>query len=185
MCFHSPYNKLVVKSVGRLLYNDFVRDPAGVEPGLAKALAQWHPEQIAPSTTYADRGLDTALKKASAEVYALKCAPSATLSKEIGNSYTGALWMNLVSLVCHIVRATRGRAAERGRAGGCGRGRGRGRENRASAHTQRDTRRALGTHTDCSAASVPIDPPSSSTRLTRTPPPANLASPSRPSSGTT
>lgn len=104
MCFHSPYNKLVVKSVGRLLYNDFIRNPTGCDPQLAKALGQWHPDQIAPSTTYADRGLDTALKKLSADVYASKCAPSAALSKEIGNSYTGALWMNLVSLV-HNVRA--------------------------------------------------------------------------------
>jgi hypothetical protein len=110
MCFHSPYNKLVVKSVGRLLYNDYVRNPTGVDAPLAKALAQWHPDSIAPNTTYSDRGLDAALKKISAEVYASKCAPSAALSKEIGNSYTGALWMNLVSLVHNIVRADRAAA---------------------------------------------------------------------------
>ncbi|KAJ1636891.1 hydroxymethylglutaryl-CoA synthase [Pavlovales sp. CCMP2436] len=102
LCFHSPYNKLVVKSVGRLLYNDFVRNPTTCDPALSSALAQWHPDSVSPSTTYADRGLDTALKKASAEVYNAMCAPSAQLSKEIGNSYTGALWMNLVSLVSNV-----------------------------------------------------------------------------------
>lgn len=105
MCFHSPYNKLVVKSVGRLLYNDYVRNPEGCDPALGEALAQWHPDAVPPGTTYADRGLDGALKKISAQVYAQKCAPSAALSKEIGNSYTGALWMNLVSLVHNVVRA--------------------------------------------------------------------------------
>jgi len=102
MCFHSPYNKLVVKSVGRLLYNDFVRTPTGAKPELTEALSQWHPDSVAPSTTYADRGLDSALKKISAAVYKEKCAPSAALSKELGNSYTGALWVNLVSLVSNI-----------------------------------------------------------------------------------
>lgn len=111
MCFHSPYNKLVVKSVGRLLYNDYVRSPDGCAPELSKALGQWHPDSVAPSTTYADRGLDTALKKLSADVYNAKCAPSAALSKEIGNSYTGALWMNLVSLVHNVVRAAARAAA--------------------------------------------------------------------------
>lgn len=105
MCFHSPYNKLVVKSVGRLLYNDFVANPAGCDPGLAEALAQWHPDSVTPASTYADRGLDAALKKVSAPVYKAKCSPSALLSKELGNSYTGALWVNLTSLVDQIVRA--------------------------------------------------------------------------------
>ncbi|KAG8468027.1 hypothetical protein KFE25_007079 [Diacronema lutheri] len=109
MCFHSPYNKLVVKSVGRLLYNDYVRSPDGCAPELSKALGQWHPDSVAPSTTYADRGLDTALKKLSADVYNAKCAPSAALSKEIGNSYTGALWMNLVSLVHNVRSALEGK----------------------------------------------------------------------------
>mmetsp|Transcript_2387 Transcript_2387/g.6970 ORF Transcript_2387/g.6970 Transcript_2387/m.6970 type:complete len:504 (+) Transcript_2387:121-1632(+) len=102
MCFHSPYNKLVVKSVGRLLYNDFVNNPTGCKPELAAALEQWHPDSVAPAATYADRGLDKALKKLSADVYKAKCAPSAALSKELGNSYTGALWVNLVSLVSNI-----------------------------------------------------------------------------------
>lgn len=105
MCFHSPYNKLVVKSVGRLLYNDYVRNPSGCAPELREALSAWHPDSVPPASTYADRGLDGALKKLSAPVYKAKCQPSASLSKELGNSYTGALWVNLVSLVDSIVRA--------------------------------------------------------------------------------
>lgn len=104
MCFHSPYNKLVTKAVGRCLYNDFVRDDASAPTATAEALAEWHPEKVDPTSTYADRALETALKPLSAPVYKAKCAPSAGLSKQIGNSYSGALYVNLAAL-CDSQRA--------------------------------------------------------------------------------
>jgi hypothetical protein len=39
LLFHSPYNKLVQKSIGRLLYNDYVRNPKGVAPELATVIS--------------------------------------------------------------------------------------------------------------------------------------------------
>jgi len=99
LLFHSPYNKLVSKAVGRCLYNDFVRSEDEVDKDLAEALAPWKPDLVPPSSTYADRGLDKALKQASAASYKEKCAPGAYLSKQIGNSYTGALYVNLAALL--------------------------------------------------------------------------------------
>jgi len=99
LLFHSPYNKLVQKSVGRLLYNDFVRAPSSCRVDLQEALQPWHPDQVDPKSTYNDRDLDKALKKASEKVYATKCKPGASLSQQVGNSYTAALYINLLSLV--------------------------------------------------------------------------------------
>ena len=52
LIFHSPYNKLVQKSIGRLLYNDFVRNPETCGDALSSALADWHPAKVDPTTTY-------------------------------------------------------------------------------------------------------------------------------------
>ena len=60
--FHSPYNKLVQKSFGRLLYLDIRHGKRE-----ADAVADWADVDIA--VTYEDKGLETALKKLSAPVY--------------------------------------------------------------------------------------------------------------------
>eukprot|EP00457_Paulinella_chromatophora_P007132 gb/GEZN01007152.1/.p1 GENE.gb/GEZN01007152.1/~~gb/GEZN01007152.1/.p1 ORF type:complete len:485 (+),score=58.48 gb/GEZN01007152.1/:25-1479(+) len=98
-CFHSPYNKLVQKSLGRIMYNDFVRNPTGCDPALAAALAAFHPDKVPPQTTYSCRDLDKALKTLSAQKYKEKCTATGYLSKQIGNSYTAAMYVNLLSLV--------------------------------------------------------------------------------------
>jgi len=111
LLFHSPYNKLVAKAVGRCLYNDFVRSSDEVPAELAEALAPWKPDAVPPSSTYADRGLDKALKQASASTYKEKCAPGAYLSKQIGNSYTGALYVNIAALLYTQRAALEGKTA--------------------------------------------------------------------------
>ena len=73
--------------------------PAQAEAELADVLAPWAADAVSLSSTYTDRGLDKALKQASADVYKAKCADGAFLSKQIGNSYSSALYVNLAALV--------------------------------------------------------------------------------------
>lgn len=101
--FHSPYNKLVQKSLARLFYLD-VRSGRAVESpatamtnGAVAKLAKW--KDCPLEETYKDKDLETALKSASADVYSEKVAPGCVASKLIGNTYTASVWLNLACLV--------------------------------------------------------------------------------------
>lgn len=89
--FHSPYNKLVQKSFGRLLFLDMLNgyvDSAPVQKWLTMPIEK----------TYEDKELETALKKASSEGYKKKVDISCKVSKQIGNTYTASVYMNLANL---------------------------------------------------------------------------------------
>jgi len=102
--FHSPYNKLVQKSLARVFFCDIragrVSSPA-IEAKWAAASAE---------ATYKDKDLETALKEASAECYQSKVAPGCVASKLIGNTYTASVWLNLACLVAAQGRALDGKA---------------------------------------------------------------------------
>jgi hydroxymethylglutaryl-CoA synthase len=55
ICFHSPYTKLVQKSFGRLLYNDFKRDPDAEKFGGLRGLGF---ENVTREESFLDRGLE-------------------------------------------------------------------------------------------------------------------------------
>jgi len=97
--FHSPYNKLVQQSFARLFVNDARRLAAAGQP---------LPEYLAPLAPWADAEyegtiMDRDLMKASTEVaaayYADMVGPGDKLSKNIGNTYTAAVFANLLCLV--------------------------------------------------------------------------------------
>lgn len=90
--FHSPYNKLVQKSMARIYYQD-------IRAGRIECakVSKWKAADI--ESTYKDKELETKLKEVSASTYAEKVATSCTASKLIGNTYTAAVWMNLACLV--------------------------------------------------------------------------------------
>lgn len=90
--FHSPYNKLVQKSFARLLYQDMRRGAADATP-----VEQW--KDTPPENTYEDKGLEAALKAPSAPLYKQKVADGCKISKQIGNTYTASVYMNLAGLV--------------------------------------------------------------------------------------
>lgn len=92
--FHSPYNKLVQKSFGRLIYLDAISGSSSEE---AVALSKW--QSVPPSETYEDKELETALKSLTGPLYASKVAPACEVSKQIGNTYTASVYMNLANLV--------------------------------------------------------------------------------------
>jgi len=93
--FHSPYGKLVQKSVARLLFNEFKRDPRpdfqGVYNGLEKMKA------LKLEETYFDKTVESSFSKLSSDIYAKKTKESLLLSTEVGNMYTASLYSCLVS----------------------------------------------------------------------------------------
>jgi hydroxymethylglutaryl-CoA synthase len=96
VCMHSPYQKLVQKGFARLLYGDFVDAPAA--PEFAGDAQRW--AGVPAAETVNDRDAEKCFVGLAKERFASKCAPSDTVSKACGNSYTAAVYMNLLSLVC-------------------------------------------------------------------------------------
>lgn len=90
--FHSPYNKLVQKSFGRLLFQDMVM---GITDN--SSVSKWLSMPV--EKTYEDKELETALKAASSAGYKAKVDISCTTSKKVGNTYTASVWLNLATLV--------------------------------------------------------------------------------------
>ncbi len=90
--FHTPYNKLVQKSLSRLLFLDATMGKLKVE-GLEKFLS------VPLEQTIDNKEIEAALKSRSASDYTLKVKDSAELSKQIGNTYTASLYMNLACLI--------------------------------------------------------------------------------------
>lgn len=90
--FHSPYCKLVQKSVGRLAFNDFKRSPddyLGLEKFKDSKLEE----------TYFDRDVEKAFMVNSQEVFENKTKPSLLAANQVGNMYTASLYGGLVSLL--------------------------------------------------------------------------------------
>lgn len=93
--FHSPYNKLVQKSFARLVYQDMMAgrmDNSGIQKWL----------DVPVASTYEDRELETVLKGVAGPLYKQKVAVGCELSKQIGNTYTASVYMNVANLVSAI-----------------------------------------------------------------------------------
>ena len=90
--FHSPYNKLVQKSFARVVFQDML---AGRLDG--SQVAKWAAAPL--ELTYEDKALESKMKELSAAYYTEKVDPSCELSKQIGNTYTACLYMNLANLL--------------------------------------------------------------------------------------
>ena len=99
--FHAPYNKLVQKSYARLFFLDARRKSKLLAQDdntkSNNVLDEWVAKPI--EDTYADRSLDSALKKISAASFKEKLVDANAASKEIGNTYTASVFFGLASLV--------------------------------------------------------------------------------------
>ena len=103
--FHTPYCKLVQKSVARLTFLDSYRkslcsdqvDGAPLEMphlnGLAKHLAN------GLQATYFDKALEKKIVANSVEEFAKVTKPSLKIASLVGNLYTGSIFASLISLV--------------------------------------------------------------------------------------
>jgi hydroxymethylglutaryl-CoA synthase len=90
--FHSPYNKLVQKGFSRLIFQDMCL-------GLidSSLIQKW--KDIPLQRTYDDKELETVLKQLSNDEYKKKVEICCKLSKQVGNTYTASVYLNLANLV--------------------------------------------------------------------------------------
>lgn len=93
--FHSPYCKLVQKSVARLMFNDFLCDQ---EPeGTFRDLQVYR--DVNREDTYFNRDLETVFMTISKSVFKDKTEPSLLLANQVGNMYTPSVFGGLVSFL--------------------------------------------------------------------------------------
>ncbi|KAL4617632.1 hydroxymethylglutaryl-CoA synthase, cytoplasmic-like [Arapaima gigas] len=98
MIFHSPYCKLVQKSLARLVLNDFLSDPnPNTEGGIFSGLEAFR--EVKPEETYFDRDVEKAFMKASMKMFEQKTKASLLISNQNGNMYTPSVYGCLASLI--------------------------------------------------------------------------------------
>lgn len=95
--FHSPYNKLVQKSFGRLYFNDFLRNPSFVDEVARNTLGPF--TSLSGYESYQSRDLEKANQQASKHLYDEKVQPTTLIPKQVGNMYTASLYAALASLL--------------------------------------------------------------------------------------
>ncbi|KFR14479.1 Hydroxymethylglutaryl-CoA synthase, cytoplasmic, partial [Opisthocomus hoazin] len=96
--FHTPFCKLVQKSVGRLLLNDFLAAPhPDTAAGLYKGLQPFRDVKL--EDTYTSKEVEKAFQTASQEIFNQKTKPSLLLSSRNGNMYTPSMYGCLASLL--------------------------------------------------------------------------------------
>uniref|UniRef100_A0A8C3E2J6 Hydroxymethylglutaryl-CoA synthase n=1 Tax=Corvus moneduloides TaxID=1196302 RepID=A0A8C3E2J6_CORMO len=96
--FHSPFCKLVQKSVGRLLLNDFLASPnPDTASGLYKGLQSFRGVKL--EDTYSSKEVEKAFQAASQDIFNQKTKPSLLLSSRNGNMYTPSMYGCLASLL--------------------------------------------------------------------------------------
>ncbi|TMW55756.1 hypothetical protein Poli38472_010638 [Pythium oligandrum] len=92
--FHSPYNKQVQKSISRLCFLDYRRQPLVEDDS---TLTKWRDMPL--EQTYTDRELDLTARKVSAEIYKKMAVPCHSVTKRLGNCYTASVYINLATIV--------------------------------------------------------------------------------------
>jgi len=101
--FHAPYNKLVRKTFGRVVYHDFLNNPQIYYTKYAdnaktmEFLKKY--EKIPCSETINNREVVKGFEKLSAPFYDRYVSPSTVIPRSIGNCYTASIFMGLVSLI--------------------------------------------------------------------------------------
>lgn len=96
--FHSPYCKLVQKSLARLMLNDFLGHPnPDTQTGPFAGLEAFR--EVKPEETYFDREVEKAFMKASTELFEQKTKLSLLISNQNGNMYTPSVYGCLASVL--------------------------------------------------------------------------------------
>ncbi|XP_018562160.1 hydroxymethylglutaryl-CoA synthase 1 [Anoplophora glabripennis] len=95
--FHSPYGKLVQKSLARLVLNDYVRTTKEQRTQKFSELIKFN--NIKLEDSYFDRDVEKAFLNYSKEIFDKKTSPSLLIASQVGNMYTPSLYGGLVSLL--------------------------------------------------------------------------------------
>ncbi|XP_016078798.1 PREDICTED: hydroxymethylglutaryl-CoA synthase, mitochondrial isoform X2 [Miniopterus natalensis] len=97
MIFHTPFCKLVQRSLARLMYNDFLSASSDTRASVYKELEAFRGLKL--EDTYINKDLDKALLKASLDTFNKKTKASLYLATHNGNTYTSSLYGCLASLL--------------------------------------------------------------------------------------
>ena len=97
IAFHSPYNKLVQKSFGRLLFNDFSRDASSIGKDAQEKLEPF--AGLSEQDSYNSRDLEKVSQQLAKPLYDAKIQPLTLLPKQVGNMYTASLYAALASII--------------------------------------------------------------------------------------
>ncbi|KAF2019576.1 hydroxymethylglutaryl-CoA synthase [Aaosphaeria arxii CBS 175.79] len=98
MCFHAPTCKLVAKSYARMLYNDFLTNPAN--PIFAEVAPELRDLDYKTSVT--DKAVEKTFMGLSKKRFAARVQPSIQVPTQCGNMYCGSVYGSLVSLIANI-----------------------------------------------------------------------------------
>lgn len=97
--FHTPFCKLVQKSVARLGVNDYVLADADTRAKHFDAEKFDKFSQLVLEDTYFDREVEKVFMSKYNAVYEAKTKPSLLLANQVGNMYTPSVYSGLVSLL--------------------------------------------------------------------------------------
>ncbi|XP_063626738.1 hydroxymethylglutaryl-CoA synthase 1 [Cydia splendana] len=95
MLFHSPYCKLVQKSLARVCFNDFLNTPEEDRDKQFPGLSEFSSRKL--EDTYFDRDVEKAFMTYSQQLFDEKTKPSLYIARNVGNMYTPSLYGGLVS----------------------------------------------------------------------------------------
>ncbi|GME42130.1 Hydroxymethylglutaryl-synthase [Neofusicoccum parvum] len=98
MSFHAPMCKLVAKSYGRLLYNDYLKDPKN--PIFAEV-----PEELLNldyTASISDKTVEKTFMALTKKRFAARVQPSIQVPTMCGNMYSGSVWGGLISLLSNV-----------------------------------------------------------------------------------
>ncbi|CAD0203050.1 unnamed protein product [Chrysodeixis includens] len=95
MLFHSPYSKLVQKSLARVCFNDFLNASPEEREHQFPGLSDFSSHKL--ENTYFDRDVEKAFMTYSEPLFDEKTKPSLHIAKNLGNMYTASLYGGLAS----------------------------------------------------------------------------------------
>ncbi|GJP83227.1 hypothetical protein CLOP_g13406 [Closterium sp. NIES-67] len=107
--FHSPYNKLVQKSLARLVFNDVKRGVSSSYLGAGEADSLQPFVELAEEKSLVDRDLEKTAMRVAGPVYSSKVGPTTMVGKRVGNMYCASLYGSLASLLAQQGQQLEGR----------------------------------------------------------------------------
>lgn len=93
--FHTPYCKIVQKSLARLALNDFLSSPVEKRAELFPGLEQFN--DVTLEASYFDRDVEKGFLNQSKNDFIKKTSPALYIASQVGNMYTPSLYGGLVS----------------------------------------------------------------------------------------
>ncbi|KAK3868502.1 hypothetical protein Pcinc_026103 [Petrolisthes cinctipes] len=105
--FHSPFCKLVQKSLARLSFNDFLATPTDQVTNRYPGLEVFREKKL--EDTYFDRDVEKAFMSQSEAAFRVKTKPSLLLASQVGNMYTPSVFGGLASYIsCNTTESLAG-----------------------------------------------------------------------------